>query len=62
MNELIKVTQNQQHQQVVSARELHDGLEVKNRFSLWVKQNFADFDGGADFCPVVITAQPKEEI
>lgn len=60
MNELIKVTQNQQHQQVVSARELHDGLEVKTRFSLWVKQNFTDFDEGADFCPVVITTQQNQ--
>lgn len=52
MNELIKVTQNQQHQQVVSARELYKGLEIKKRFSKWVEQNFGGFIEGTDFTTV----------
>ncbi|MFD1485356.1 phage antirepressor KilAC domain-containing protein [Lacticaseibacillus baoqingensis] len=55
MNELIKVVENGQHQQVVSARELHAGLEVKTRFSLWTKQNFGGFSEGTDFTSVVTT-------
>lgn len=52
MNELIKVTVNDQHQQVVSARELYKGLEIKKRFSKWVEQNFDGFIEGTDFTGV----------
>ncbi|WP_179396226.1 antA/AntB antirepressor family protein [Lacticaseibacillus absianus] len=55
MNELIQVTENDQHQQVVSARELYKGLEIKTRFSLWVEQNFKSFDEHEDFEGVVQT-------
>lgn len=57
-NELIKVTV-KNDQQLVSARELHKGLEIKTRFSLWVKQNFKDFEEGTDFQRVVTTT-PRE--
>lgn len=53
-SELIKVTV-QNDQQLVSARELHKGLEIKTRFSLWAKQNFEDFEQGTDFTSVVTT-------
>ena len=48
MNQLIKVTI-KGDQQLVSARELHNKLEVKTRFSLWTKQNFKHFREGVDF-------------
>lgn len=54
MNELIKVTV-KNDQQLVSARELHKGLNIKTRFSLWVEQNFKMFIEHEDFEGVVIT-------
>lgn len=54
MNQLIKVTV-KGDQQLVSARELHNKLEVKTRFSLWTKQNFKHFREGVDFTSVVTT-------
>lgn len=53
-NELIKVTV-QNDQQLVSARDLYKGLEIRTRFSLWVSQNFKEFEEGADFTSVVTT-------
>ena len=38
--------------QLVSARDLHKGLEIKKRFSAWVEQNFKDFEENADFTSV----------
>lgn len=55
MNELIKVTTNENGDQLVSARELHRSLEIKTRFSLWVTQNFKPFRDGVDFTSVVST-------
>ena len=54
MGELIKVKV-KGDQQLVSARELHNKLEVKTRFSLWTKQNFKHFREGLDFEGVVTT-------
>lgn len=53
--ELIKVEVNKNHEQVVSARELHKGLGLKTRFSQWVNQNFTAFVEGTDFEGVVVT-------
>lgn len=39
MNELIKISSNENDEQVVSARELHKGLGLKKQFSDWWKQN-----------------------
>lgn len=39
MNQLIRITQNKNKEQVVSARELHKILGVKKRFSEWWKEN-----------------------
>lgn len=47
-NKLIKVTINDD-QQLVSARDLHKGLNLKRHFGDWVKQNFKDFEEGVDF-------------
>ena len=54
MKGLIEVT-TKGDTQVVSARDLHEGLGVKTRFSQWVKQNFKHFRNGIDFEGVVVT-------
>ncbi|KRM61047.1 hypothetical protein FC26_GL002264 [Paucilactobacillus vaccinostercus DSM 20634] len=51
MNELIQVTI-QDGQQVVSARALYKGLEIKRRFSAWVADNFDEYEEGTDFTSV----------
>ncbi|HFI0448564.1 TPA: phage antirepressor KilAC domain-containing protein [Streptococcus suis] len=53
--DLIAVTVNDRQEQVVSARELHKGLEVKTRFSQWFEQNAKMFQEGYDFEGVVVT-------
>lgn len=51
MQELIKVTQNEQGSNVVSAKELHSYLEVQTRFDMWIQRMFEyGFDEGKDFC------------
>lgn len=54
MNELIKV-EIKNDTQVVSARELYKGLEIKKRFSAWVSDNFKDFIEDIDFKGVLIS-------
>lgn len=54
MEELIKV-KTQGDIQVVSARQLHEELGVKTRFSQWAKQNFKHFRENIDFTSVVTT-------
>lgn len=49
MEELIKATVNQNNQQVVSARDLYKGLDIKRKFSLWVDDNFNGFIEDEDF-------------
>ena len=50
MTELIKVSQNENGKQVVSARELHLFLEVKTDFTDWCKQMFNyGFENGVDY-------------
>ena len=51
MQELIKVTV-QNDRQLVSARELYKGLELKKRFSVWVNKNFSEFEEGQDYTRV----------
>lgn len=48
MQELIKVQVKNDHQ-LVSARELHKGLDLKKKFSAWWEQNSKDFEEGTDF-------------
>ena len=48
MEELIKV-KTQGDTQVVSARELYKGLEIAQRFSRWVSNNWDMFEEGIDF-------------
>lgn len=53
MNELIKVTQNEKGEQLVSARDLYYYLEVKKDFSDWIKtyigQEVYGFEEGIDY-------------
>lgn len=49
MNEIIKVNQ---ETMTVSARELHDALEVQKRFSAWFETNSQGFVYGEDFTSV----------
>ena len=50
MNNLINITTNEQGSQVVSARELHEFLEVTTQFSIWFKRMCEyGFEEGSDF-------------
>lgn len=51
-NQLINIKV-QDDKQLVSARDLHKGLGVTTRFSLWAKRNFKNFKEGVDFEGVV---------
>lgn len=59
MNPLINITQNENNDQVVSARELHKVLGVKTRFSLWWEQNTSLLIENEDFTSVVLTTEVK---
>ena len=52
MNELINVTLNEKQEPVVSARQLHQTLEVKKRFSAWFEANSKLFIENEDFTSV----------
>lgn len=54
MQELIHIKV-ENDKQLVSARDLYKGLEIKTRFSLWVNQNFKSFEEKQDFMSVVTT-------
>ena len=61
MKELIKITKNEEGQQLVSARELHEFLEVKTRFNDWFERmiNYG-FEENSDFRAITqkrVTAQ-----
>lgn len=47
-NELIKVTV-KNDTQLVSARELHRGLDITRKFSNWIKDSVTDFVEGEDY-------------
>lgn len=57
--ELIKITTNEQGVQCVSARELHEGLEVGRDFTTWVKGriNKYGFEENVDFTKVSLIPQ-----
>lgn len=61
MNELIKTTQNENGEILVSARDLYDGLEIKKtyRFSEWWEKNSKMLVEGYDFSSVV-KSTPRE--
>ena len=50
MKELIKITKNEEGQQLVSARELHDFLEIGQDFTNWIKRMITyGFEENKDF-------------
>lgn len=50
MNELIKITTNEEGKQLVSARELHKGLEIKPPFHKWIPRMIEyGFEENKDF-------------
>lgn len=53
MKELIKVTENEQGQQLVSGRELHEVLEIGTQFTKWIQRmiNYG-FVEGMDFTTI----------
>ena len=55
MNQLINITQNENNDSVVSARELHKVLGVKKRFSEWWEQNSKLFVEHEDFEGVLVS-------
>lgn len=52
MNEIINVTLNDNHEPVVSARQLHQTLDIKKRFSAWFETNSKLFMENEDFTSV----------
>lgn len=57
--ELIKITTNESGVNCVSARELHEGLEVKRDFTTWIKGriNKYDFEENTDYIKVSLIHQ-----
>lgn len=67
MKELIKITTNEEGKQLVSARELHKGLEITDRFSRWFDRMLQyGFDENVDFASVksstVVNNGAKKEL
>ncbi len=54
MNELIKIEINENNEQLVSAKELHEFLEVKSKFADWIKNRIEKygFEENQDFVTV----------
>lgn len=52
MNEIININLNEENEPVVSARQLHEALEIKKRFSAWFEVNSKLFIEGEEFTSV----------
>ena len=61
MNELINVTLNENHEPVISARQLHTALEVKTAYKDWFpRMTEYGFTEGEDFNPLKIEQVRQE--
>lgn len=64
MKELINITLNENHEPVVSARNLHKGLEVKSKYNDWLKRMLDyGFSEGIDYIAITqkkVTAQGNQ--
>ena len=62
MTELIKITTNDEGKQLVSARELHEGLEVGKKFTDWIKNriNKYGFEENEDYTIINEVSQNRE--
>lgn len=58
MNELIKIEINENNEQVVSGRELHEFLEVKTRYNDWVNKRVKEY-GFVENIDFVLVTQKK---
>lgn len=62
-DELIKVTTNERGQKLVSARELHEVLEISTQFTIWIKRMIGyGFEENIDYTLVIqkrLTNNPK---
>lgn len=55
MTELIKITTNEQGQQLVSGRELHEVLNLKSRFNDWIKNMITyGFQEDTDYTKILV--------
>jgi len=54
MENLIKIGKNENGDAVVSARELHAFLEVRNHFTQWFDDNKNQFDKDVDYQPIKV--------
>lgn len=56
MNELIKITTNEEGSQIVSARELHEFLQISSRFNDWISNriNKYDFQEDIDYTKILV--------
>jgi anti-repressor protein len=61
MNELMKITTNEQGSQVVSARELHTFLEMSEQFHEWIPRMIGyGFEENVDYVPMNINLSRSE--
>ncbi len=60
VNQLIKVTTNDNNEQLVSARDLHEFLGIRKRFSAWWKQYEEMFTNNEDFSYVPRSTQQNQ--
>ena len=53
-NELIKIATNEQGQQLVNGRELHEVLKVEKAFATWIQTQLENVDAieNEDFIPL----------
>lgn len=66
-NELIKIKSDENGNKIVSARELHDFLEIKKYFTQWLetyikKDNKYGFEENIDFTRITAEVNPTNEI
>lgn len=59
MPELIKITEYEDGKRLVSARELHEFLEVGKRFASWIKEKIEKYNFIENVDYVVIWSEPK---
>lgn len=67
MKELIKITKNEEGQQLVSARELHEFLEIKRYFTQWIEpyiklDNEYKFLENVDFTRINVGVNPTNGV
>lgn len=62
MQKLIKVTRNEKQEQVVSARELHEVLELKGQFTNWADRVLKRWEENVDFISFNVDVNPTNGV